>query len=99
MSRYAVLCFEHDRRIQREIEPPCFELDIDVSIPWTWVDEATIGEVRSDGTGSVFEGTLAKITKLAEIYQPACPACKELLRNTAWSVEDYQDDAEGSKGR
>lgn len=99
MSRSAILCFEHDRRIQREIEPSCFDLDIDVRVPWEWV-EASMGEVRVDQPeqpeSQTFDGTIVKIARLAATYQPACPACKELLRCTSWSIEDLKDDAEGS---
>jgi hypothetical protein len=99
MSRYAVICFEHDHRTARENDPPCLDLDVDVSVPWSWV-EATIGEVpistpaknRAESAVLAFEGTVGKIAALAERYQPTCPACKEPLRYTAWSVEDYEDD-------
>jgi hypothetical protein len=99
MSRDAILCFEHDHSLKREVEPPCIDLDVDVRVPWSWV-EATIGEVsvsapaknRAERALLSFEGTAAKVEGLAKIYQPACPACKEPLHYTAWSVEDYEDD-------
>jgi hypothetical protein len=98
MSRCAVICFEHDHRSAGETLP-CLDLDVDVRIPWSWLD-ATIGEVHVGGPAKnraesallAFEGTLAKITALAERYRPACPACKAPLRYVAWSVEDYEDD-------
>ena len=45
MTRYAIIGFEHDRREAREDAAPlCRDLDIDVSVPWSWI-EATIDEV------------------------------------------------------
>lgn len=99
MSRYAIICFVHNPSTKREIDPPCLDLDIDVRVPWSWT-EATIGKVpiseparnRAESALLAFEGTAAKMTALAERYQPTCPACKEPLHYTAWSIEDYKDD-------
>jgi hypothetical protein len=99
MTRYAIICFEHDRRVTREIEPPCLDLDIDVHVPWSWV-EASIGEVHiGDAAKNLAEnpdlrgaGTIGSIGSLADRYQPLCPACKEPLRFVAWSIEDYEDE-------
>lgn len=95
MTRYAILCFEHDRGA--ESPPPCLELDVDVRVPWAWV-EATIGEVPVLGrladqraTRVQAEGTIERVAVLADRYRPKCPACGEPLDYVAWSIEDYED--------
>jgi hypothetical protein len=99
-TRHALICFEHHRGVTRESVPLCLELDIDVRVPWSWV-ETTIGEVRVDAPANnptdaavlTFEATITKIEALACLYQAACPACKEPLHYVAWSIEDFDEDA------
>jgi len=94
-DRYAIMCFEHDRRA-RQTAPSCLELDVDVRVPWTWV-EATIGTVKIGSNDLGVNDpdledhpTLAKLNALAERYCPKCPECGEPLRYVAWSIEQNQ---------
>lgn len=91
-NRCAIICFEHDHRIAREVVPPCIDLDIDVRVPWSWVEESTIGEVLAGEGATVIEGTFDKIGALGKRHQPICPACKEPLRHTAWSIETQREE-------
>jgi hypothetical protein len=98
VSRCLLICFEHDRRTDRAAELPCLDLDIDVRVPWSWLD-ATIGSVPLDGPASAeddpqaFEWTLARVGVLADRYQPTCLACRVLLHYVAWNIEDFDEDS------